>query len=92
MKDFTDFLFLKPTLFSVLGILLLVIGIPSGIYGLTLKGGSSLGGTLILIGCLLIGVIFIIDRVIVQFVNQKKVNIFESIILFLFIIYYFAIK
>ena len=39
----------KPTLIFILTSILLLIGIPYGIYGLTLEGGASLGGALILI-------------------------------------------
>ena len=50
MKNFKQNLRNKPTLFLVVGIFVLFIGIPFGIYGLTLNGGASLGGVLVLLG------------------------------------------
>ena len=34
-------LFKKPTVFLILGVILILIGIPSGIYGYTLSGGVN---------------------------------------------------
>ncbi len=81
MKKIIDILIKKPTVISILGIAVLVIGIPSGIYGLTLKGGASLGGALILLGVGFTSIIFLIDRVIVNVINIKTLNIIESILL-----------
>lgn len=75
-------IFKKPTIIFIIGIILLVIGIPYGIYGLTLPGGDSLGGALILfiaIPCVLFFVAF--DRILVQFLSQKILNLSEVIFL-----------
>ena len=71
----------KPTIFLVLGIIIVSIGLPFGIYGLTLSGGASLGGTLILIGVFITLIFLVIDRILVRFINQKKLNIIELIFL-----------
>lgn len=72
----------RPTIFLILGIIIVSIGLPYGIYGLTLSGGASLGGTLILIGIFITFIFVLIDRILVRFINQKKLNIIELIFLF----------
>lgn len=71
----------KPTIFLVFGIIIVSIGLPFGIYGLTRSGGASLGGTLILIGVFITLIFLVIDRILVRFINQKKLNIIELIFL-----------
>ena len=71
----------NPTVFSVLGIIALIIGLPFGIYGLTLDGGGSLGGAIILIWLFIVALIITVDRLVVLKVNSRKVNLFESILL-----------
>ena len=72
---------LKPTIFLILGIILISIGLPFGIYGLTLSGGASLGGVLILTGVFITIICVIIDRILIRFINQRKLNIIELIFL-----------
>ncbi len=81
-------LFRKPTLILILGLLMLIIGIPYGIYGLTLNGGASLGGALILLTDFAILVIIIIDRAIVQIINPRKLSFLDLFVIFLFISFY----
>ncbi|WP_405205259.1 hypothetical protein [Aquimarina sp. LLG6339-5] len=69
----------KPTLFLILGILVFAFGIPLGIYGLTLNGGASLGGVLILSGVILFIPFFIIDRILVKQIKPLKLSILELI-------------
>lgn len=69
--------FQKPTVFLILGIILILIGLPFGIYGLTLSGGASLGGALILFSVFIVFVFLVIDRFLVRVINQKKLNIIE---------------
>lgn len=71
----------KPTIFLILGIILISIGLPFGIYGLTLPGGASLGGVLILLAVFIVFIALIIDRILILFINQKKLNIIELIFL-----------
>ena len=71
----------RPTIFLILGIIIVSIGLPFGIYGLTLSGGASLGGALILIGVFITFIFLVIDRILVRFINQKKLNIIELIFL-----------
>lgn len=83
MSKFFKDLFRKPTVFSNLGLILIAIGFPSGLYGLTLDGGSSLGGALILVGTVITAVIVGLDRFFISSLSLKKVNIIESTILLL---------
>ncbi|MFD2562716.1 hypothetical protein [Aquimarina rubra] len=67
------------TLFLILGVLSFVFGIPSGIYGLTLNGGASLGGVLILSGVVIFVPFFLLDRILVQHIKPLKLSMFELI-------------
>ena len=78
-------IFHKPTLFLIIGTLIIGIGVPSGIYGLTLTGGASLGGALILVGVAVVFVIVLIDRFLVRQINNRKLSIYETILLTIFI-------
>lgn len=78
----------KPTLILVIAIIIIIIGIPSGIYGLTLNGGASLGGVLILIGVFITFLILLLDRFFVSFVNYKKLNFFEFLFLIITVTLY----
>jgi hypothetical protein len=75
--------FTKPTLFLLLGIPLILIGIPAGIYGITLGGGTILGGILILGYVLTILVVLFVDRLVVKFANNKILSIIELFVLLL---------
>lgn len=81
MTELQKFIFTKPTIISILGLILILIGLPFGIYGLTLDGGASLGGVLTLFGVLIVVIIFIIDRVAAEKINNRKLNITETILL-----------
>ena len=74
MKNAIGNIFKNPTIFSILGIILILIGLPVGINGLTLNGGGSLGGAIILFGILIIGLIVILDRIFANRVNKKKLK------------------
>ena len=50
LNNFNCNLKYKPTSFLIVGIIILIIGIPFGLYALTLNGGGSLGGVLVLLG------------------------------------------
>ncbi|WP_035086358.1 hypothetical protein [Aquimarina latercula] len=63
----------------MIGIIVFALGIPSGIYGLTLNGGASLGGVLILSGVILFIPFFIIDRILVKQIKPLKLSILELI-------------
>jgi len=78
----------KPTLIFILASILLLIGIPYGIYGLTLDGGASLGGVLILLADLLIFILLVIDRAIVKLISPLKLSIYEFVFLILGITIY----
>lgn len=71
----------NPTIFSVLGLIAVVIGLPLGIYLLTLDGGGNLGGVLILSWLFIVALIITIDRLVVLKVNTRKLNFIESILL-----------
>ncbi len=78
----------KPTLFFILGITIIIIGLPIGLYGLTLSGGGSLGGVLILLGIFIVAVIVIIDRLFATKFKSRKINQVELILLLIGIICY----
>jgi prepilin signal peptidase PulO-like enzyme (type II secretory pathway) len=78
----------KPTFFSILSIIAIIIGIPYGIYGLTLNGGASLGGVLILIGVFIAIIILAIDRGIVSKVKPLKLTIIEILFSIILILIY----
>ncbi|KZS40105.1 hypothetical protein AWE51_25420 [Aquimarina aggregata] len=81
MKSIFGKIFKNPTVFSILGIIVILIGLPIGINGLTLNGGGSLGGAIILFGILVVLLIVILDRVLVNRVNAKKLNGIEIALL-----------
>jgi len=73
--------FSRPTLFLLLGIPLIVIGIPAGIYGMTLGGGASLVGVLILGYVLAILAVVLVDRFAVKFTSNKTLSFIELFVL-----------
>ncbi|NRD20243.1 hypothetical protein HNV08_09300 [Winogradskyella eckloniae] len=81
MKNATGKIFKNPTIFSILGIILILVGLPFGINGLTLNGGGSLGGAIILFGVLIVGLIVILDRILAHKANTKIINRIEITIL-----------
>ncbi|WDF64217.1 hypothetical protein [Flavobacterium sp. KACC 22763] len=83
MKDFFNNIIQKPTIFSILGILSIIIGTSFTLYAITLKGGASLGA-LFSIALVISSLIFIaVDRILVEKADLKFVNIIELIILVL---------
>ena len=78
----------KPTLIFILSSILLLIGIPYGIYGLTLDGGASLGGVLILMADFVIFIALLIDRAIVNKIPPKRLSIYEFVFLVICIMIY----
>ena len=84
---------LKPTFFSILSVIGIIIGIPFGLYGLTLSGGASLGGVLILGGVIGLVILLAIDRALASTITPKKLSIYELIISIAFLmIYFFKIR
>ncbi|WP_299443426.1 hypothetical protein [uncultured Aquimarina sp.] len=79
MQNFKQNLKNKPTLFLIIGVIMFAFGIPSGIYGLTLNGGASLGGVLILSGVVIFIPFILLDRILVQHIKPLKLSIFELI-------------
>ena len=90
MKNFKQNLRNKPTLFLIVGVFVLIIGIPSGIYGLTLNGGASLGGALILIGVFVFLPILAIDRILVNKIKPLKLSIFELVLSGIVLLFYLS--
>jgi hypothetical protein len=78
----------KPTFIFILSLILLLIGIPYGIYGLTLDGGASLGGALILMADFVIFIALLIDRAIVNKISPIRLSIYEFVFLVLCIMIY----
>lgn len=92
MKNFQQNLRNKPTLFLIIGILVLIIGVPAGLYGLTLNGGASLGGVLILIGIIAFIPFLVIDRILVNRIKPLKLSIFELILILIFLMLNYSSK
>lgn len=90
MKNFKQSLRNKPTLFLIIGIFVLFIGIPFGIYGLTLNGGASLGGVLVLLGVFICIPFLVIDRILVNKIKPNKLSIYELIFLGIVLIFYLS--
>lgn len=82
----------KPTFASVLSILGIIAGIPFGIYCLTLAGRASLGGVLVFGVVIGLVVLLAIDRILVSFLNPKRLSIIEFGICVLCLLLYFAIE
>ena len=79
-------LFRKTTLFSISGILIIILGIPFGLYVLTLNGGRSLGGVAILFAVSITAIVLLIDRLLVTKINRKKLSHYELVIAILLLI------
>jgi len=79
MQNFKQSLKNKLTLFLLIGIIIFIIGIPAGIYGLTLTGGASLGGVLILSGVIIFFPFLVLDRILVNHIKPLKLSMFELI-------------
>lgn len=78
----------KPTLFSILSIIGIILGIPLGLYNLTLSGGASLGGILILGAVMILAGILGIDRALVSKIDPIKLSMIEFIAAVIFFIVY----
>lgn len=68
--------------------MVLAIGIPSGIYRLTLSGLERLGGAYILMGVAITIGVLIIDRSLVKVVKRKTLNSIEILLLLVGISFY----
>lgn len=90
MKKFISDLYKRPTFVSILGILFFIIMIPLIIYQImTLDESSSLGYMLEIIFLLIFFFIVLIDRFLLEFVNNKLISILEFIFISSFLIYYY---
>lgn len=90
MKKFISDLYKRPTFVSILGILFFIIMIPLIIYQImTLDESSSLGYMLEIIFLLVLFFIVLIDRFLLEFVNNKLISILEFIFISSFLIYYY---
>lgn len=87
LNNFNYNLKYKPTLFLIVGIIILIIGIPFGLYALTLNGGGSLGGVLVLLGVAIFLPFLIIDRILVNRISPLKLSIFELILSVITLLY-----
>ncbi len=88
MRSFLKKIFSKLTVFLVLCSMFILLGLPIGIHGLTLKGGSSLGGGIILFGVFIVFILLVFDRIAVSKLPQKQVNVFELVLLVLGILFF----
>jgi hypothetical protein len=88
MGYLTKEIFEKSTLFSILCIIGIVVGIPYGIYGLTLDGGQSLAGTLVLVSVMFLIIILVIDRVIASKIKPLKLSLIELFLTIIILTFY----
>jgi len=90
MKTFISDLYKRPTFVSILGILLYVIMIPLIIYQMmTLDESSSLVYVLEIIFLLIFFFIVLIDRFLLEYINDKLISILEFLAISSFLIYYY---
>ncbi len=90
MKNFKQNLKNKPTLFLIIGIFIFIVGIQYGIYGLTLNGGASLGGVLVLLGVFIFIPFLAIDRILVNKIKPFKLSIYELIFIGVVLLFYLS--
>lgn len=79
-------LFLPITFFSVIMPLVIIIGIPYSIYGLTLSGGESLKGVIALIIVFIAMVFLLLDRIMARSVSPLKVSLIDLALLITFLV------
>lgn len=88
-KHFLQFLN-NPTVVSIFGTAIIIVGIPLMLYAATLSGGASLGAFIIFWWLTIVSVVLLVDRILVRRVKPLKLSIVESVIgglAILFIIY-----
>ena len=91
IKEFFHFFIKRTTVISILSLAIILIGLPFGLYALTLKGGQSLGGVITLMIVLAVFILLVFERAIIQGIqdfNLKRINIIESIIIISLLIIY----
>ncbi|SDD30764.1 hypothetical protein [Williamwhitmania taraxaci] len=79
----------KPTLFLIIGIAIIAIGLPFGVYSLTLEGAKAMVGIFILVPVVATFIVIIIDRKIVRRIDNKKLSLYELGVIILLISLYF---
>lgn len=81
------------TLILLVSIPLLLVGIPSGIYAMTLRGGASLGAVLIFFGVFVVTTLLVIDRFLAKKINPVKLSLFElAFIVISLLVYYYVTR
>ncbi|WP_339625039.1 hypothetical protein [uncultured Winogradskyella sp.] len=88
MKNFNANFKDKPTLFLILGIFVLLVGIPFGIYALTFSGGASLGGLIVLLAVFAFVPFLVIDRILVNTINTIRLSVYELIFSVIILLFY----
>ena len=73
-------IFKKPTIFSVIGFLTIIIGIPLGIYASTLEGFKAILGSIIFMYVIAAAVLIFFDRLLARRISLLKLNIIELFI------------
>jgi hypothetical protein len=80
MNSFLKKIIYRPTFFSITATLILIIGVPFGLYCLSLKGGDSLGAIWIFLAVVSAFIILIIDRLLITKFSAIKITVIEIII------------
>ena len=81
-------IFKKPTIFSIVGFLIIIIGIPFGIYASTQEGFAAMLGLIIFVYVFVAVVLLLFDRQLVKRISLLKVNIIELFISLVVICFY----
>lgn len=76
-------LFTNPTIFSILGLLGIIIGIPLGFRAKKAEGFAALLGLMIYGVVFVCGFLLLFDRILINFISQKNLIIVQSILILL---------
>lgn len=82
----------KPTIFSIVGSLTVIIGIPIGIYAFTLEGFKAILGTIIFFYVVAAVVLISLDRLFVKRISLLKINIIELLMTTVMLFFYLSAK
>ena len=84
-------IFKKPTIFSIAGSLTITLGVPFGVYTLTLERFKAVLGIIIFFYVIVAGIIVLLDRFLIKrCISLLKINILELLISLMVLYFYFT--
>lgn len=86
MNYFQELFIKKQTLFSIIGIIYIVLAIPLGLIQLGKSGGVGLGGVYTLGSTIIVFIAYSIDRFIAQIIKPKILSTIELVALILLLL------